>query len=76
VPDSAPWLNIPNPHASAILHANVLRYLLAEHSGDLAALMEFQDPRVWLTQVLMQAHAWQWREPSQLEFLVVYCCLL
>ena len=71
VPDSAPWLNISNPHASVILHANVLRYLLAEHSEDLAALMEFQDPRVWLTQVLVQAHAWQWREPSQLEFLVV-----
>ncbi|MFJ4134349.1 DUF4123 domain-containing protein [Pseudomonas cyclaminis] len=71
VPDPVPWLNIPNPNARAILHANILRYLLAEHSESLAALVEFQDPRVWLTQVLEQARAWQWRRPEQLEFLVV-----
>ena len=71
VPDPAPWLNIPNPNAYAILHANILRYLLAEHSESLAALVEFQDPRVWLTQVLEQARAWQWNRPEQLEFLVV-----
>lgn len=71
VPDPAPWLNTPNPNAGAILHANILRYLLAEHSEDLAALVEFQDPRAWLTQVLEQARAWQWHEPAQLEFLVV-----
>lgn len=71
VPDPASWLNIPNPNAHAILHANILRYLLAEHSESLAALVEFQDPRVWLTQVLEQARAWQWRKPEQLEFLVV-----
>ncbi|PIB61137.1 MULTISPECIES: DUF4123 domain-containing protein [unclassified Pseudomonas] len=71
VPDPAPWLSIPNPNAHAILHANILRYLLAEHSESLAALVEFQDPRVWLTQVLEQARAWQWRRPEQLEFLVV-----
>lgn len=71
VPDPAPWLNIPNPNAYAILHANILRYLLAEHSESLAALVEFQDPRVWLTQVLEQARAWQWNQPEQLEFLVV-----
>jgi len=71
VPDPAPWLNIPNPNAHAILHANILRYLLAEHSESLAALVEFQDPRVWLTQVLEQARAWQWNRPEQLEFLVV-----
>lgn len=44
IPDPAPWLNIPNPQASAILQANILRYLLAEHSESLAALVEFQDP--------------------------------
>ncbi|ONH50234.1 protein of unknown function [Pseudomonas cedrina] len=71
VPDPAPWLSAPNPNAEAILHANILRYLLAEHSEDLVALVEFQDPRVWLTQVLEQARAWQWRAPEQLEFLVV-----
>ena len=71
VPDPAPWLNAPNPNAEAILHANILRYLLAEHSEDLVALVEFQDPRIWLTQVLEQAHTWQWRGPEQLEFLVV-----
>lgn len=71
VPDPAPWLNTPNPNAGAILHANILRYLLAEHSEDLAALTQFQDPKVWLTQVLDQARAWQWRRPEQLEFLVV-----
>ncbi|TFY91502.1 DUF4123 domain-containing protein [Pseudomonas nabeulensis] len=71
VPDPAPWLNTPNPHAAAILHANILRYLLTEHSESLAALVEFQDPRVWLTQVLEQARAWQWRGSEQLEFLVV-----
>ncbi|MCU1775768.1 DUF4123 domain-containing protein [Pseudomonas sp. 14P_5.3_Bac1] len=71
VPVAAPWLNTPNPHTAAILHANVLRYLLTEHSEDLAALVEFQDPRIWLSQVLEQARAWQWREPQQLEFLVV-----
>ena len=71
VPDPAPWLDTPNPNAGAILHANVLRYLLAEHSEDLAALMEFQNPRTWLTQVLEQARAWQWHGPEQLEFLVV-----
>ncbi|MDN5431805.1 MAG: DUF4123 domain-containing protein, partial [Pseudomonadales bacterium] len=41
------------------------------HSEDLAALVEFQDPRIWLAQVLEQARSWQWREPAQLEFLVV-----
>ncbi|MEX5629896.1 DUF4123 domain-containing protein [Pseudomonas marginalis] len=71
VPEPAPWLNTPNPNASAILHANILRYLLAEHSEDLAALVEFQDPRVWLTQVLEQARSWRWSQPEQLEFLVV-----
>ncbi len=70
-PDPAPWLDTPNPHAEAILHANILRYLLAEHSEDLAALVEFQDPRIWLAQVLEQARSWQWREPAQLEFLVI-----
>lgn len=71
VPDPAPWLAAPNPNTHAILHANILRYLLAEHSEDLAALMELQDPRAWLTHVLEQARAWQWRRPEQLEFLVV-----
>ncbi|NVZ72334.1 DUF4123 domain-containing protein [Pseudomonas costantinii] len=71
VPVPAPWLNTPNPLAAAILHANILRYLLTEHSECLAALVEFQDPRVWLAQVLEQARAWQWRGPQQLEFLVV-----
>ncbi|WP_168233540.1 DUF4123 domain-containing protein [Pseudomonas veronii] len=71
VPVPAPWLNTPNPQADAILHANILRYLLAEHSEDLAALVEFQDPRAWLSQVLEQARAWQWYAPEQLEFLVV-----
>ena len=71
VPDPAPWLNTPNPQAGAILHANILRYLLAEHSENLAALVEFQDPRIWLTHVLEQARTWQWSRPEQLEFLVV-----
>ncbi len=71
VPDPPPWLSTPNPNASAILHANILRYLLAEHSEDLAALVEFQAPSIWLSQVLEQAHVWQWRRPEQLEFLVV-----
>lgn len=71
VPDPAPWLNAPNPNAGTILHANILRYLLAEHSEDLVALVEFQDPRIWLSQVLEQARAWQWNRPEQLEFLVV-----
>lgn len=71
VPDPSPWLGAPNPQAEAILHANILRYLLAEHSEDLAALVEFQDPRIWLAQVLEQARTWQWRSPEQLEFLVV-----
>ncbi|WP_455827144.1 DUF4123 domain-containing protein [Pseudomonas graminis] len=71
VPDPAPWLSTPNPNANAILHANILRYLLADHSEDLAALVEFQSPRIWLTQVLEQARIWQWRRPEQLEFLVV-----
>lgn len=71
VPDPAPWLAVPNPQAEAILHANILRYLLAEHSENLVALFEFQDPRIWLTQVLEQARAWQWRGTEQLEFLVV-----
>lgn len=71
VPAPAPWLDTPNPNAAAILHANILRYLLTEHSEDLVALAEFQDPRIWLVQVLEQARAWQWRGPEQLEFLVV-----
>lgn len=71
VPDPAPWLGTPNPNARAILHANILRYLLAEHSEDLAALVEFQEPKTWLTEVLEQALAWQWNRPEQLEFLVV-----
>ncbi|MFL1493064.1 DUF4123 domain-containing protein [Pseudomonas antarctica] len=71
VPVPAPWLSTPNPQAEAILHANVLRYLLIEHSEGLAALVEFQDPSIWLTQVLEQARAWQWLGPQQLEFLVV-----
>ncbi|WP_248751647.1 DUF4123 domain-containing protein [Pseudomonas sp. MWU15-20650] len=71
VPEPAPWRNTPNPHAQAILHANILRYLLAEHSEQLVALAEFQDPRSWLAQVLVQARAWQWHRPDQLEFLVV-----
>jgi hypothetical protein len=72
VPVPAPWLNTPNPQAEVILHANILRYLLTEHSESLATLVEFQDPRVWLNQVLQHARAWQWREPHQLEFLVVH----
>ncbi|WP_339439452.1 MULTISPECIES: DUF4123 domain-containing protein [unclassified Pseudomonas] len=71
LPDPIPWLTTPNPNAEAILHANILRYLLTEHSENLVSLVEFQDPRIWLTQVLEQARAWQWREPEQLEFLVV-----
>ncbi|MGF6095052.1 DUF4123 domain-containing protein [Pseudomonas sp. 18175] len=71
VPVPTPWLNAPNPNAGAILHANILRYLLAEHSEDLAALAQFQEPRTWLNHVLEQARAWQWRRPEQLEFLVV-----
>ena len=71
MPVPAPWLNTPNPQAEVILHANILRYLLTEHSEKLAGLVEFQDPRVWLAQVLEQARAWQWRGPQQLEFLVV-----
>ncbi|MBP1123871.1 hypothetical protein JOE32_000338 [Pseudomonas sp. PvP025] len=71
VPDPAPWLTVPNPQSEAILHGNILRYLLAEHSENLAALFEFQDPRIWLTQVLEQARAWQWSGVEQLEFLVV-----
>lgn len=71
VPDPAPWLNTPNPNASGILQANILRYLLAEHSEDLAALVEFQAPKIWLAQVLEQARLWQWYQPQQLEFLVV-----
>ncbi len=71
IPDPAPWLNIPNPQASAILQANILRYLLAEHSESLAALVEFQDPGVWLAQVLDEARSWQWHGALQLEFLVV-----
>ena len=71
LPDPVPWLNTPNPNAEAILHANILRYLLAEHSEDLVALVEFQDPKIWLSQVLEQARAWQWRGPERLEFLVV-----
>ena len=70
-PEPPPWLDTPNPQAEAILHANILRYLLAEHSEDLAALVEFQNPRIWLAQVLEQARTWRWREPAQLEFLVV-----
>ncbi|ARB30817.1 DUF4123 domain-containing protein [Pseudomonas tolaasii] len=71
VPVPAPWLTTPNPQASAILQANVLRFLLTEHSESLAALVEFQDPRIWLSQVLEQARIWQWCGPQQLEFLVV-----
>jgi len=71
VPNPAPWLNAPNPNAEAILQANILRYLLTEHSEDLVALAEFQDPRIWLAPVLEQARTWQWRRPEQLEFLVV-----
>jgi hypothetical protein len=71
VPAPAPWLSTPNPNASVILHANILRYLLAEHSEGLAALVEFQEPKIWLTQVLEQARDWQWSQPVQLEFLVV-----
>lgn len=71
LPDPVPWLYTPNPNAEAILHANILRYLLAEHSEDLVALVEFQDPRIWLSQVLEQARTWQWKGPEQLEFLVV-----
>jgi hypothetical protein len=70
-PDPAPWLDVPNPQAGAILQANILRFLLAEHSEALTRLVEYHDPRVWLAQVLEQARAWQWREPEQLEFLVV-----
>ncbi|UII73410.1 DUF4123 domain-containing protein [Pseudomonas sp. HN11] len=71
LPDPAPWLSTPNPNGEAILHANILRYLLAEHSEDLIALVEFQDPRIWLDHVLKKARGWQWQAPDQLEFLVV-----
>ena len=72
VPAPAPWLHTPNPQAAAILHANILRYLLAEHGESLAALVAFQDPKTWLKQLLEQAQAWQWQTPEQLEFLVVH----
>ncbi|MGY2399330.1 DUF4123 domain-containing protein [Pseudomonas sp. SDO5271_S396] len=70
-PIPEPWLDTPNPQAVTILHSNILRYLLAEHSEDLAALVALHDPNTWLTQVLEQARAWQWRRPEQLAFLVV-----
>ncbi|KTC63459.1 hypothetical protein AO262_19815, partial [Pseudomonas fluorescens ABAC62] len=62
VPEPAPWLSIPNPNAGAIQRANILRYLLAEYSEKLAALVEFHDPGVWLTHVLEQARAWRWNQ--------------
>lgn len=71
VPVPAPWLTTPNPRAGAILHANILRFLLTEHSESLAALVEFQDPRIWLAHVLEQARVWHWCGAKQLEFLVV-----
>ncbi|MBT2375295.1 DUF4123 domain-containing protein [Pseudomonas fluorescens] len=71
VPDPAPWLDVPNPQSGAILQSNILRYLLAEHSEDLCRLAEYQDPKIWLAQVLEQARDWQWEAPEQLEFLVV-----
>ncbi|WP_439862679.1 DUF4123 domain-containing protein [Pseudomonas antarctica] len=72
LPVPAPWLDTPNARAAAILHANILRFLLTAHSENLAALVEFQDPRIWLKQVLEQARAWQWHGVQQLEFLVVH----
>lgn len=68
MPVAVPWLNTPNPQAEVILHANILRYLLTEHSEKLAGLVEFQNPRIWLEQVLEQARAWQWRAPSSSSF--------
>jgi len=71
VPDPTPWLDVPNPQATAILQANILRYLLAEYSEDLCRLVEYQDPKAWLAQVLQQARVWHWEAPEQLAFLVV-----
>ena len=73
VPDEPAWLNVPAPPLQAIeiLHANVYRYLWAEHSDEMLALSQLQDPDEWLTEQLAQARHWAWTTPEQVHFLVL-----
>jgi len=73
VPSDPLWLRTPvHPsQANEILRINAHRYLLAEHVKAYADLAELHDPDVWLRDRLLQADAWGWHEPQQLEFLLV-----
>ena len=73
VPDEPAWLNVPALPLQAIeiLHANVYRYLWAEHSDEMLALSQLQDPDEWLTEQLAQARHWAWTTPEQVHFLVL-----
>lgn len=73
VPDEPAWLNVPALPLQAIeiLHANVYRYLWAEHSDEMLALSQLQDPDEWLTEQLAQVRHWAWTTPEQVHFLVL-----
>jgi hypothetical protein len=73
VPGEPLWLrtSVLSSQANEILRINAHRYLLAEHVKAYADLAELHDPDVWLRDRLSQADAWGWRDPPQLEFLLV-----
>lgn len=73
LPAEPPWLAIPTPAATyaSVQFDNVHRYLMAEHTDAFARLAQYQDVNAWLRNLLDLAHAWGWREPEHLHFLLM-----
>ncbi|MEB0079629.1 DUF4123 domain-containing protein [Pseudomonas sp. CCI3.2] len=72
VPVNPAWLSVPVPAARsrAILHANIGRHLLEDHTEAIVDLAESVNTSHWITEQLDLADDWGWTTPEQLEFLI------
>ncbi|MGV8864341.1 MAG: DUF4123 domain-containing protein [Pseudomonas sp.] len=72
VPVDPGWLEVPAPaeQSRAILHTNIGRYLLGEHTEAIIDLAESVNTSHWITAQLDLADDWGWTTPEQLEFLI------
>lgn len=73
VPSDPAWLQLPPaPQAvQAIQHTNARRFLLDQHYGAYAAMADFIDPDLWLSEQLARAASWGWESSVLLEFFLV-----
>lgn len=70
VPAEPAWLDLPGDGVSVqVLRDNLRRYLLAEHGEAFAQLAQRRDPNEWLSEQLLLAQRWNWREAEQTRFL-------